>query len=184
MTQRSLGSLYALGLPLLLACDGKEPSDSESGGGNGGDPPTLVVNEVLASNTITIADELGEYDDYVEIYNVGTEPAELDGVYLSDDAALPTAWAIPQGTALPPGGFLLIWCDDGTGSEGLHATFKLDAAGDEVVLSYVAGGGEDIRLDWVQFGKQQTDLSASRIPDGADAWNAAATPTPGASNGT
>lgn len=180
-----LRPLFLLSPIVLLACtDGDDTgSKTDDTGGPAGTPPTVVINEILSSNVATNADDLGEYDDWVELYNPGTEPADLAGVYLSDDPAFPTAWPFPDGTTLAPGDFLLVWCDDGTGTQGLHATFKLNVTGDQVVLSWVDGGADPVELDWVQFGKQQSDLSAARIPDGGDTWEPAATPTPGASNG-
>lgn len=180
---RSTLLLAPLGTLLLLAsgCAGKEDDTSGTGGTAA---PDLMINEILASNLTTNSDDLGEFDDWVEVYNAGTETADLAGVYLSDDSAFPSAWAFPDGTTLAPGDFLLVWCDDATGNEGLHATFKLDVAGDQILLTYIDGGADPVQLDWVQFGAQTTDFSAARVPDGSDNWATGVTPTPGASNGS
>ena len=145
-----------------------------------------MINEILAENATINSDELGEFDDWIELYNPGDAPADLAGTYLSDSETLPTLWPFPDGASVPAHGFLLVWCDDATGTDGLHASFKLDKAGDQVLISYVHGSADPVRIDWVQFGAQQADLSAARVPDGATgdgAWNPAATPTPGTSNG-
>ncbi len=183
--------LAALSFTLpLVGCDGKTDDTADSGGDDTnesvdpGDPPELVINEILAANVTVNTDDLGEFDDWVEIYNPSTETADLSEVYLTDDVANPTAYAFPGGTTIAPGGFLLVWCDDATGAEGFHAPFKLDKAGDEVALHYVHGANDPLRLDWVQFGKLADDLSAARVPDGSDTWVNTATPTPEASNGT
>ncbi|MDZ7264390.1 MAG: CotH kinase family protein, partial [candidate division KSB1 bacterium] len=37
-------------------------------------PPPVVINEFMASNKRTIADEHGEYDDWIELYNTDSQP--------------------------------------------------------------------------------------------------------------
>ena len=38
---------------------------------------TVVVNEIMASNSNTIADEDGDFSDWIELYNHGDEPVNL-----------------------------------------------------------------------------------------------------------
>ncbi len=160
----------------LVACNGAT-DDSDPGRAN---DPVARDNEILPSNSSTNADEDGEFDDWIEIHNMGTDAASLVGVYLSDDATTPTEWALPDDVAIPAGGFLVIWCDDGTAKDGaLHASFKLDAGGDAILLWFE---GADEPLDWVEFGAQPTDTAIARVPDGSMSWQATAA-TPGASNG-
>ena len=45
----------------------------------------LVINEIMASNDQTQADQYGEYDDWIELYNNGTQSINLSGYHLSDD---------------------------------------------------------------------------------------------------
>jgi len=40
----------------------------------------LAINEVMASNDNIIADADGDYEDWIEIYNYGTTPINLDGL--------------------------------------------------------------------------------------------------------
>jgi hypothetical protein len=51
-----------------------------------GDVPNLVINEIMASNTTTLADPDGvdEYDDWLEIYNAGSTTVDMDRFYFSD----------------------------------------------------------------------------------------------------
>ena len=39
--------------------------------------PLLFINEFMASNDSTIADEAGEYDDWIEVYNGDDDPVWL-----------------------------------------------------------------------------------------------------------
>jgi hypothetical protein len=59
---------------------------------------TVVIHEVLSH---TDADT-----DWLELHNRGTTSADLSGLYLSDNPALPLRFQIPNGTLLPAGGYL------------------------------------------------------------------------------
>jgi len=141
----------------------------------------LFVNELLAVNSTGIVDEMGEHEDWVEIYNPGPDDVEMGGLFLSDDLSLPTQWAFPD-TILPAGGFLLVWCDNDVDDGPLHANFKLSSSGEEIGLfgRLTAGNNE---IDSHVFGPQYSDISEGREFDGAENWILFTEPTPGASNG-
>ena len=44
----------------------------------------LKISEIMSVNLQTIADEDGEYSDWIEIYNAGNETVELQNFFLSD----------------------------------------------------------------------------------------------------
>jgi len=146
-------------------------------------PPSwsgVVINEFMASNDATVADEAGEYDDWVELHNNGDQLAELRGLYLTDDLAQPTRWMLPDVT-LAPGAHLLIWCDDDTEQGPLHTNFKLSAGGEDLALFVDEGGGPAI-IDSHSFTAQLTDVSEGRRFDGATTWVNFSSPTPGLPN--
>ena len=108
---------------------------------------------------------------------------DLSGYFLTDDLANTTKWAIPAGTHLQPHGFLLVWADGGVGSNGnsaeLHAGFRLDQAGESIGLFTPDGRP----VDRVTFGRQTSDVSQGRWPDGHDGlFQPMRTPTPSAPN--
>ncbi len=138
----------------------------------------LVINEFLASNQSVNADDAGEFDDWVELYNPTPQEILLDGMYLTDDSGLLTKWRFPDNLVLNPSDYLLVWCDNDAGQAGLHAFFKLNAGGEYLAL--VADDGATI-IDFVSFGTQTTDISFGRYPDASDNW-ASLTPTPGDGN--
>src|SRR5512136_1475246 len=80
---------------------------------------SVVINEVLASNGHTLADPQREYDDWIELYNRGSTPVNLGGMYLTDDPAEPTKWQFPKNaaaqTTIPARGYLLVWADGEVG---------------------------------------------------------------------
>ncbi len=47
----------------------------------------LVLSEIAPTNPNAVADEDGDYPDWLEIYNVGSDAASLEGYSLSDGAS-------------------------------------------------------------------------------------------------
>lgn len=137
--------------------------------------PQIVVNEVMAN---------ADVPDWFELFNAGTEEVDLGGCWLTDDS-LSHLTAIPLGTRLAPGGYLLVQADD-TVAEGLdangvlHVPFGLGKNGDAVNLWNAA---RTDRLAQVMFGAQTKNVSEGCWPNGtADAWCAQSVPTPGKPN--
>ncbi|MFK7969773.1 MAG: CotH kinase family protein [Bacteroidia bacterium] len=122
----------------------------------------LVINELMASNDTTVADQDGEFDDWIELYNNGTTTIDLEGFALSDDGTDLQQWLFPAGASIAPNGFLIVWADNDDTQAGLHANFKLSASGESLYLSDANG---DI-IDDVTFAAQTTDVSYARIPNG------------------
>ncbi len=142
-------------------------------------PAPLKLNEVLAINNTGLSDERGDREDWVEILNAGGIAVEIGGMYLTDDLGQPTAWKIPDGTLLPAGWRLLVWCDDEPFEGPFHATFKLSADGEQIGLFDKDGA---TLIDGVSFGAQQADVALGRLFDAHAQWVGLLDPTPGASN--
>ena len=149
-------------------------------------PLTVFINEWMAANTSAsgFADPAdGDYDDWFELFNAGTNRADLDGCFLTDDLARPFQFAVPTGYSIPAGGFLLVWADGETnqnrpGLAGLHANFKLEKAGEAIGLV----APEGTLIDAVTFGAQVSNWSQGRVPDGAAGFHFFITPSPLATN--
>ena len=155
------------------------------------DPQTgvsLVINELMASNSSTIQDPEGQYDDWIEIHNFGSDAVNVGGMYVTDDLTDPTQWQIPTDrsadTTIPAHGYLLIWADEDTSDAGLHANFKLDAMGEELGLfaTSTSGMGGVTLIDHVVFGEQAAETSYGRDPDASSNLTFLISPTPGAKN--
>lgn len=138
----------------------------------------LVINEFMASNN-SEADPQGQFDDWIELHNYGTDVVDLSGLHLTDNLSVPDKWQIPPDTVIEPGGYLLIWADNDVHDTGLHADFKLSADGEAIALFDRDG---TTPIDSVTFGGQTTDVSYGRYPDAADDWRFFSTPTPGQEN--
>lgn len=145
----------------------------------------LHINEILALNSQTHADENNEFDDWIELYNASENAINIGGLYLTDDLNLPQMWQIPASSAdlttIQPGQFLLLWADKQTAQGVLHLNFKLSGTGDAVGLAHKTATG----FTWVDtlvFGLQTTDVSCGRFPDGVDNFVNFTIPTPGSPN--
>ena len=136
----------------------------------------VVINEFLTSNTRTLRDEAGDYDDWVELYNPKSTTVSLGGCYLTDNLSSPTKWRIPDGTNIGGHGRLLIWCDGETGEGPLHTNFRLSDQGEQIGLFDTNANG-NLPIDWWTFGPQVADVSVGRNGDGQWAWVAYTTPT-------
>lgn len=147
--------------------------------------PNLVINEFMAYNTTCCPDKdsgTDEFDDWIEIFNAGSQPVNLTGMYVSDNRFNPFKYKIPEDVAgnsiVEPGEFLIIWADNSPDQGPLHADFGLSNAGEDVGVYYIDGR----KIDEYTFGAQSANVSWGRTTNGAATWKAFSTPTPGASN--
>tara|TARA_B100001142_G_C14339995_1_gene657464 strand:- start:1879 stop:3819 length:1941 start_codon:yes stop_codon:yes gene_type:complete len=122
----------------------------------------LVINEIMAGNFSAIADQSGEYDDWVELYNGNNFSVNLDGYYLSDSENDLTKWSFPN-VSISANDYLIIWCDTAGGTQpGLHTTYRLSADQEEVYLTDPIGNV----IDAVHFVNMITDQGYARVPNG------------------
>jgi hypothetical protein len=123
----------------------------------------LVINELMASNTSTVADEAGEFEDWIELYNNNNFSIDLSGFYLTDNPANLAKWDFAQGTTIPANGYLVVWADeDSAQGPTNHTNFKLSAAGEVV---YLMDASLAI-VDSITFGAQTADMGFARVPNG------------------
>lgn len=143
---------------------------------------SLAINEVLSSNPSVNADEDGNYEDWVEIYNYGGSPINMNGYGLSDEAALPFKWAFPNIT-LNAGQYLLVWCSDKnriTVGNPLHTNFKISATGETIRLT----SPSSVTVSTMPAVALQPNVSYGKSPNGTGSYFYFATPTPGLPNTT
>ena len=122
----------------------------------------IVINELMPVNSTIVADQNGEYDDWIELFNLSSLSIDISGYYLSDKKSNILKWQIPQGTHIPGNGYIIIWADKDTTQIGLHANFKLSSLGEKVLLSKPDG----TLIDEVVYPGQTLELSYSRYPNG------------------
>lgn len=143
--------------------------------------PTIWINEFMADNDSVVADEHGEYDDVIELYNAGPAAVDLGAMYLTDDLSDTQKFRIPDGVTIPAGGYLLFWADGDPAQGRQHTNFSLSKDGESIGLFDTNSKG-NVLIDSYTFGPQATDTSAGRCPDGGPDWTVFTVPTMGATN--
>lgn len=144
--------------------------------------PTIYLNEVMTSNTASFPDEVGSFEDWIELWNSGEESADISGWWLSDDLGDVFKWQFPEGTVISGGGFLILFADEDQEEGPLHVNFQLDADAGESIGLFGANTNDNPLIDSIdELLPIQTDWSFARQPDGGDLV-VDDTPTPGAPN--
>lgn len=69
----------------------------------------VVINEGSNRNFSLVYDEDGEAEDWIELFNAGTEAVNLEGYTLTDDVNDPLKWTFSSYT-LEPQEYLLVFC--------------------------------------------------------------------------
>ena len=146
-------------------------------------PKPVVINEVMADNIVTFADNYGQFDDWVEIYNPLNYDVSLAGYFISDDSNNPRRWQIPatfvDSVTVPALGWLTFFIDD-SGSQGVrHASFNLNNNNEFVGLYSPDGLTRVDEIAWVHM---DADTSLGRQTDGSPEWVNFIVTTPDFSN--
>ncbi len=98
---------------------------------------SVLITEFLASNSANLADEDGEFSDWIELANVSNASINMDGWYLSDSAGNKTKWRLPA-LILAPGQHKLVWASNKNRvnpAGPLHTNFRLGAEGEYLGLT-------------------------------------------------
>ena len=96
----------------------------------------LVISEFMAVNDSALADEDGEFSDWIEIYNPTPDDVDLAGWHLTDSDANLAKWQFPSVT-LDAGGYLVVFAsgkDRAIAGSELHTDFKLSGDGEPLAL--------------------------------------------------
>ncbi len=125
------------------------------------DAGPLVISELMAVNDTGLQDEDGDFSDWIEIHNAGSEPAELAGWHLTDDASVLDKWTFPA-QAIGSDEYLVVFASGkdrvGSGPNGEHhANFSLEASGEYLAL--VRDDGEIASQFAPAYPRQRRDVS-------------------------
>ena len=126
------------------------------------------INEVSADDGIYV-NEYFKRTDWVELYNTTDQPIDVEGMYLTDNLDNPEKYKITKGesaasTIIPAHGYLIVWCDKKDPLSQLHASFKIDASGDDLMLTAADGSWSDI----LTYPAHKSDQTVGRFPDGSN----------------
>ncbi|MCX7046737.1 MAG: lamin tail domain-containing protein, partial [Candidatus Sumerlaeota bacterium] len=135
-----------------------------SPGGPDPEPPVDIMLNEFAAHTDYMAPPY-DSNDWIELYNPTTAPITLTNYYLSDDVTSPAKWRIPDGTVVPALGRIVL--------DEIHdfhnpitEGFGLNKAGEDLALSYLAGGAGDRIVDSVRFKGQENGVTLGRYQEG------------------
>ena len=104
----------------------------------------IRINEFMAVNNNGLDDEDRDESDWIEIYNAGMNPVNLEGWYLTDDVNNLTQWAFPE-VILAPDAYLVVFASGKNRRDplaALHTNFKLKGSGE--YLGLVRPDGETV----------------------------------------
>ena len=139
----------------------------------------VVINEFLADSENCCGGDIfdGNTEDFVELYNSGTEPINLYGWGFSDTDGLVTT--VAPDTIIAPGAYIILWyTGDNNGFPEINE--KLSSSGETI---YIADSSGNQTISY-NFSAQTEDVSYGRNPDGSDIWEFLSNPSPGNSNET
>ncbi|MHB1033246.1 MAG: lamin tail domain-containing protein [Pirellulales bacterium] len=119
-----------------------------------------VISEFMAVNDQTLADQDGDFSDWIEIHNPGTAAVDLAGWHLTNNPTDLDLWEFPS-ASVPANGYLVVFASAknraAAGAE-LHTNFKLDGAGQYLAL--VRPDGTTIAREFApQYPEQAADFS-------------------------
>lgn len=138
----------------------------------------VVINEAMSGNKGIYLDDEGRSSDWVELYNPSDEAVNLGRFSLSDNGMKLDQWTFPD-ISINPHSFMVIYLSgdsDKDAQSSLHASFKLSAKGERLILS-VAGNV----VDAIELPALPDNVSYGRV---GDEWRQTENPTPGENNGT
>lgn len=144
--------------------------------------PLLYLNEICITNKMYL-DEYRESNDWIEIYNAGTTPVDLAGMYLSDKKNKLQRSLIPAGdpkkTTVLPKGYIVFWADEEPGQGANHLDFSLSASKRQTVsLSMVDSDSNVVVLDSVTYELHEKGETYARMSyDSIDSWSKTKWPT-------
>ncbi|MBP5393805.1 MAG: lamin tail domain-containing protein [Bacteroidaceae bacterium] len=127
----------------------------------------VVINEVSASNSVA-SNEYGKRNDWIELYNTTDQDIDLEGMYLTDDPAVPEKYQITPtlmgaSTIIPAHGYYVIWADKVNPIRQLHTGFSL--ANDDN-QSVTLTSADLTWSDCLTYSSMKGDESVGRYPDG------------------
>lgn len=141
---------------------------------------SILINEILTSNSTANTDEDGSHEDWLELFNASNETVSLAGYGITDNPAVPFKWIFPD-YAMEPGAHLLVWCSDKNRTnptQPLHTNFKISADGETLRLSRPDG----TLSDEIPPAVIPQNTSWGRTSSGAPDFINFTAPTPGEPN--
>lgn len=131
------------------------------------------ISEIMVNDS-TLADEVGEPEPWIEIFNPSAEAVDLTGWTLSNDFTRRNAWTFPA-ISIPRHETLVVFADGDVDQGPLHTSFTLAPESGEIILTmpdgvtdggfvYGASGADhSIVYDWAVGGYVVTNNPTPRL---------------------
>lgn len=158
-------------------------ASANAGGSPGADDLEPTILPVLVNEALTDTDLPAV--DWIELFNPNASPVDIGGWLLSDDAAAPRKFRIPDGTTIPAGGYVVFTEADFNANPLLVSSFSLSSMGDSIYLmsadantnltGYSHGVTFGAAANGVTFGRYVNSVGEEQFP-------AQIAPTPNAAN--
>lgn len=141
-------------------------------------PENLYISEAMGANYSYLKFN-GEYTDWLELHNKGSEPLSLSGYGLTNNVKNPKKWTFPDIT-LGPDEYITVYATGQSSHDtsALEAPFRLSASGESIFLF----SPDDRLLDKLKINRFRADQSVGRSTDGTVTYYE--TPTPNTDNGS
>jgi hypothetical protein len=146
----------------------------------GRDHVGYFVNEFAPSGTMGFTDELGEQNDWIEIYCEPGSDVLWNDLWITDDSNDPNKWKLKNFGIQTPN-FLTLWADDSPEQGQKHLNFKLNNTDEFVGLS-IWDNGDFHWIDSITYSNGSLLHSYARSFDGGQPWLWTLDATPSASN--
>jgi hypothetical protein len=131
----------------------------------------IVINELMSSNSSYLADNFGEHDDWLELFNPNVTELNLSGCKFEWSTF---SWTIPNGTTIAPNGYLLFWFDAEAYQGVNHTVGKLTNTVSTITLK----SADDAVIDSFLYPATSTNFSYGRYPNGSATFMVFESPTP------
>lgn len=143
--------------------------------------PKLYLNEICATNKQYV-DEHFQDEDWIEIYNDGTSPINIGGMYISDERKdlqkYKIADSVPELTTIPAKGYLVLWADGEPEQGILHTNFELPITKSQTVSLSKMIDGELFVIDSIRYEPHAKGETFARFSYGFDGeWSITSLPT-------
>src|SRR5688572_19833392 len=118
-----------------------------------------VISEFMADNAGYLADEDGQFMDWIEVFNPGPAAVNLQNWSLTDESANLVKWKFP-GHTLNAGQAVVVWASGknrATAGSQLHTNFSMNDAGEYLAL--VKPDGTTKTSEWNPYPEQKENVS-------------------------
>ncbi len=125
----------------------------------------IVINEFVASSDSIggVQEPDGGTPDWIELYNNSSNDIVLnDNYYLSDDIHFPKKWYFPEEVTIHANDYLIVWADKDVHQQGVHAGFKIEKDGGNILLTYE----NTTEVQSVNYDNQFLNKAFARVPNG------------------